>query len=68
VTEYSRENLLTMLRSADPAERDEVACPAMVHRIGSGAEDGDLVALGDEMAMRLKDPEIQVRTCTRWPR
>jgi Protein of unknown function (DUF2785) len=62
VTEYSRENLLTMLRSADPAERGEVACLAMVHRIGSGAEDGDLVALGDEMALRLQDPEIQVRT------
>jgi Protein of unknown function (DUF2785) len=62
VTEYSREDLLTMLRSADPAERDEVACLAMVHRIGSGAEDGDLVALGDEMALRLTDPEIQVRT------
>jgi hypothetical protein len=62
VTEYSRENLLTMLRSADPAERDEVACLAMVRRIGSGAEDGDLIALGDEMALRLKDPEIQVRT------
>jgi hypothetical protein len=38
VTEYSRETLLTMLRSPDPAERDEVAFPAMVHRIGSGAE------------------------------
>lgn len=62
MTEYSRENLLMMLRSADPAERDEVACLAMVHRIGSGAEDGDLVALGDEMALRLKDPQIQVRT------
>ena len=59
-----------MLRSADPAERDEVAFLAMVHRIGSGAEDGDLVALGDEMARRLKDPEIQVRTSgpSSWPR
>jgi Protein of unknown function (DUF2785) len=62
MTEFSREDLLTMLRSAGPGERDEVACLAMVDRIGSGAEDGDLVALGDEMALRLKDPEIQVRT------
>jgi hypothetical protein len=62
VTEYSRENLLAMLRSADPTERDEVAYIALAHRIGSGAEDGDLVALGDEVAQRLKDPEIQTRT------
>lgn len=62
VTEYSRDDLLAMLRSADPGERDEVAYLAMVHRIGSGAEDGELVALGDEMARRLKDPEIQART------
>jgi hypothetical protein len=62
VTEYSRDDLLTMLRSANPAVRDEVAFPAMVHRIGSGAEDDDLIALGDEMARRLKDPEVQVRT------
>jgi hypothetical protein len=62
VTEYSRDDLLRMLRSADPGERDEVAYLAMVHRIGSGAEDGDLVALGDEMASRLNDPEIQART------
>jgi hypothetical protein len=62
VTEYSRDDLLRMLRSADPGERDEVAYLAMVHRVGSGAEDGDLVALGDEMAGRLADPEIQART------
>jgi len=62
VTEYSRDDLLTMLRSADPAVRDEVAYAAMVHRIGGGAEDDDLIALGDEMARRLKDPEPQART------
>ena len=62
MTEYSRDNLLAMLRSADPAQRDEIAYLAMVHRVGSGAEDTDLVALGDEMARRLKDPEIQART------
>jgi hypothetical protein len=62
VTEYSRDDLLTMLRPADPAVRDEVAYPAMVHRIGSGAEDDDLIALGDAMARRLQDPEVQVRT------
>ena len=60
--EYSRDDLLTMLRSADPAIRDDVAYMAMVQRIGSGAEDDDLVALGDEMARRLRDPEIQVRS------
>lgn len=62
MTEYTRDDLLTMLRSADPAERDEVAYLAMVHRIGSGAEDADLVGLGDQMAGRLKDPQIQART------
>jgi hypothetical protein len=62
VTEYSRDDVLRMLRSADPAERDDVAYFAMVHRISTGAEDDDLVALGDEMARRLTDPEIQVRT------
>jgi Protein of unknown function (DUF2785) len=51
-----------MLRSADPAERDDVAYFAMVQRISSGAEDDDLVDLGDEMARRLTDPEVQVRT------
>jgi hypothetical protein len=59
---YSRDDLLWMLRSADPAERDEVAYLAMVQRISGGTEDDDLVALGDEMARRLTDPEIQVRT------
>jgi hypothetical protein len=62
VSEYSRDDVLTMLRSADPAERDDVAYLAMVHRIGSGAEDDGLIALGDEMARRLNDPEIQART------
>lgn len=51
-----------MLRSPDPAERDEVAYLAMVHRIGSGAEDASLVSLGDEMAAWLADPQIQART------
>jgi hypothetical protein len=62
VTEYSRAELLTMLRSADPAQRDEIAYLAMVQRVASGAEDAALESLGDEMAGRLGDPEIQVRT------
>jgi hypothetical protein len=62
VTGYPREALLAMLRSADPAERDQVAYLALVQRIASGAEDGDLAGLGDEMARRLTDPEIQART------
>jgi hypothetical protein len=46
VTEFSREDLLAMLRSPDPGERDEVACLALVERIGSGAEDAGADALG----------------------
>jgi len=62
VTEYSRSDLLAMLRSPDPSERDEVAYFAMVRRVATGTEDASLVSLGDEMAGRLADPEIQVRT------
>jgi hypothetical protein len=62
VTEFSREQLLTMLRAPDPVQRDDVAYIAMVQRIASGAEDPGLAALGDDMASRLADPEIQART------
>ncbi|HWG02405.1 MAG TPA: DUF2785 domain-containing protein [Trebonia sp.] len=61
-SQYSRANLLEMLRSPDPAERDDIAYLGMVQRVGSGAEDDDLIALGDEMAARLTDGEIQTRT------
>jgi hypothetical protein len=61
-SQYSRADLLTMLRSADPVERDDIAYLGMVRRVGSGAEDDDLVGLGDEMAARLTDGEIQTRS------
>jgi hypothetical protein len=51
-----------MLRSADPAERDAIAYFAMVQRVAHGAEDDSLAGLGDEMAARLGDKEIQART------
>lgn len=51
-----------MLRSPDPAVRDDLGYVAMVQRIASGAEDAGLTGLGDEMALRLRDPEIQART------
>jgi hypothetical protein len=62
VTEHTRAQLLAMLRSPDPAERDDVAYVALTRRIAGGAEDGALVELGDELAQRLTDPEIQART------
>jgi hypothetical protein len=62
MTGYSRSDLLAMLRSTDPAERDEIAYFGMVQRVASGAEDASLVSLGDEMAARLGDQEIQART------
>lgn len=62
VTEHTRAELLTMLRSPDPVERDDVAYLAMMRRIVGGAEDVGLVELGDELARRLTDPEIQART------
>lgn len=51
-----------MLRSPDPAERDDIAYLGMVQRVGSGAEDDRLIALGDEMAARLADGQVQTRT------
>jgi uncharacterized protein DUF2785 len=62
VTGYTRTDLLAMLRSADPAERDEIAYFGIVQRVAHGTEDGSLVSLGDEMAARLGDQEIQART------
>jgi Protein of unknown function (DUF2785) len=65
VSEYSRHSrldLLEMLRSPDPLERDDIAYLGMVQRIGSGAEDDGLIALGDEIAGRLGDDEIQTRS------
>jgi hypothetical protein len=65
VSEYprhSRADLLEMLSSPDPVERDDIAYLGMVQRIGSGSEDDDLVALGDEIAGRLEDGEIQTRS------
>ncbi|GHJ43082.1 hypothetical protein Cs7R123_04240 [Catellatospora sp. TT07R-123] len=51
-----------MLRAADPAIRDRTAYSVVATWIGRGDLDAHLVALGDEMAARFADPEIQART------
>src|SRR4051794_8336580 len=54
--------LETMLRDPDPVRRDEWAYRVLVTWIGRGELDAELTGLGDRMADRLRDPEIQART------
>ncbi|MFI5732433.1 DUF2785 domain-containing protein [Kribbella sp. NPDC051587] len=55
--------LSELLRSADPTERDSTAYSTLATWIGRGVLSGDqLRELGDEMARRFGDAEIQART------
>jgi len=49
------------LRSPDPVLRDSQACMVLIHWIPS-LDSGQRHRLGDEMAARFTDPEIQART------
>ncbi|WP_433675469.1 DUF2785 domain-containing protein [Microbacterium gorillae] len=49
------------LRSADPAERDDIAYPQLVRWIPL-LTDARRLALGDTMVTRFTDPEVQART------
>ncbi|MHB8246740.1 MAG: DUF2785 domain-containing protein [Acidimicrobiales bacterium] len=62
MSEHSTPELAGMLRSPDPHTRDDIAYSQLADRIAAGGEDEALVALGDEMAMRLEDPEIHSRS------
>jgi hypothetical protein len=55
-------SLVVLLSSPDPHERDEIAYIELARRIEDGDEDHALAQLGDLMAARFSDPEIQVRT------
>ncbi|HVD03617.1 MAG TPA: DUF2785 domain-containing protein [Candidatus Dormibacteraeota bacterium] len=55
-------SLLALLSSPDPHERDEVAYSELARRISVGDEDHALARLGDLMAARFSDPEIQARS------
>jgi hypothetical protein len=54
--------VVAILRSSDPHERDEVAYVSLAGWIAAGDEDLDLVGLGDTMASRLADRKIEART------
>jgi hypothetical protein len=56
------DELCGMLADADPAVRDDTAYPVLAMWTARGALDGHLATLGDRMAARLVDGEIQART------
>ncbi len=62
MSNLSTSSLLVLLSSPDPHERDEIAYTELARRIEDGDVDHALVRLGDLMASRFSDPEIQVRT------
>ncbi len=55
-------SLVTLLSSPDPHERDETAYTELARRIAGGDEDHALARIGDLMATRFSDSEIQART------
>jgi len=55
-------SLVALLSSPDPHERDEIAYTELARRIEGGDEDHALARIGDLMATRFSDSEIQVRT------
>jgi hypothetical protein len=56
------DELCGMLAAPDPAVRDDTAYPVLAMWTARGVLDGHLAALGDRMAARLTDGEIQART------
>ncbi len=62
VRELPSATLVELLRSPDPDVRDEVGFSELARRISSGAEDENLVNLGEQMTAMFSDPEIQART------
>jgi hypothetical protein len=55
------DELSQALRSPDPVLRDELACSVLAGLV-PGLDGGLRRSLGDSMAARLRDPEIQART------
>jgi hypothetical protein len=56
------DELCTMLASADPYERDEVAYSTLATRVLGGDVDGGLADLGNRVAANFGHPEIHART------
>jgi hypothetical protein len=56
------DDLCTMLAAPDPQVRDDTAYPILAMWTARGVLDGQLAALGNRMADRLGDREIQART------
>jgi hypothetical protein len=56
------DELCGMLAAADPVVRDDTAYPVLALWTARGVLDGHLTTLGDRMAARLVDGEIQART------
>jgi hypothetical protein len=56
------DELCAMLAARDPAVRDDMAYPVLAMWTARGALDGHLAALGERMAARLVDGEVQART------
>lgn len=62
MTDVRTDQLVTMLTSPDPHERDEVAYAQLARRLSEGTEDGRLGALGDQGAALLGHRAVQART------
>jgi len=56
------DELCAMLAARDPVVRDDTAYPVLAMWTARGVLDGHLAALGDRLAARLADGEIQART------
>ncbi|HET9092255.1 MAG TPA: DUF2785 domain-containing protein [Acidimicrobiales bacterium] len=55
-------DLLDLLTSADPHERDEVAYTELAGRITSGGEDGSLLVIGDRLVGYFEDGRVYARS------
>jgi hypothetical protein len=62
VLEPRTSQLLDLLGSPDPGQRDDVAYAQLARRITAGEEDGRLRALGARVVELLGDPRIQARS------
>lgn len=58
----STDDLLALLPSPDPHQRDEVAYAQLAERISEGTEDGRLATIGDRCASLLGHRAVQART------
>lgn len=55
-------DLLELLTSPDPEQRDEIAYTQLAERISAGAEDGQLLLIGERLVKSLRDENVYARS------